>query len=82
MAPVAKVVHYNFGIVEELVTSNNALAINQLKVDGPSRGGIDWRVGRNAGSRIEIIPDIEKGKKFRNFGWKGCNEWNFRARKK
>ncbi|KAF8817831.1 hypothetical protein IE077_004601, partial [Cardiosporidium cionae] len=48
LAPLAKVVHENFGIVEGLMTTIHAVTSNQLTVDGPSRGGKDWRAGRCA----------------------------------
>lgn len=43
-----------FGIVEGLMTTVHAMTANQLTVDGPSRGGKDWRAGRCAG--YNIIP--------------------------
>ena len=52
LAPVAKVMNDNFGIVEGLMTTVHAATINQLTVDGPSKGGKDWRAGRCAGSNI------------------------------
>ncbi len=52
LAPLAKVVHSNFGIVEGLMTTVHAVTINQLTVDGPSKGGKDWRAGRAAGANI------------------------------
>mmetsp|Transcript_16332 Transcript_16332/g.23652 ORF Transcript_16332/g.23652 Transcript_16332/m.23652 type:complete len:341 (-) Transcript_16332:45-1067(-) len=52
LAPLAKVVHDNFGIVEGLMTTVHAVTINQLTVDGPSKGGKDWRAGRAAGANI------------------------------
>ena len=54
LAPIAKVVHDNFGIEEGLMTTVHAVTINQLTVDGSSKGGKDWRAGRAAG--INIIP--------------------------
>lgn len=48
LAPVAKVVHDNYGIKEGLMTTVHAATINQLTVDGPSKGGKDWRAGRCA----------------------------------
>ena len=54
LAPVAKVLHDNYGIVEGLMTTIHAVTINQLTVDGPSKGGKDWRAGRAAG--VNIIP--------------------------
>jgi len=52
LAPLAKVVNDRFGIVEGLMTTVHAMTANQLTVDGPSRGGKDWRAGRTAGSNI------------------------------
>merc|ERR1712151_126088 len=48
LAPLTKVVHVNFGIVEGLMTTVHAMTATQLTVDGPSRGGKDWRGGRCA----------------------------------
>lgn len=52
LAPLAKVINDRFGIVEGLMTTVHAMTANQLTVDGPSRGGKDWRAGRTAGSNI------------------------------
>ncbi|CDJ51071.1 glyceraldehyde-3-phosphate dehydrogenase, putative [Eimeria brunetti] len=52
LAPLAKVIHEKFGIVEGLMTTVHAMTANQLTVDGPSKGGKDWRAGRAAGSNI------------------------------
>jgi glyceraldehyde 3-phosphate dehydrogenase len=54
LAPLAKVVHDNWGIAEGLMTTVHAVTINQLTVDGSAKGGKDWRAGRAAG--INIIP--------------------------
>ena len=43
LAPLAKVLNDNFGIVEGLMTTVHAMTANQLTVDGPSKGGKDWR---------------------------------------
>jgi glyceraldehyde 3-phosphate dehydrogenase len=48
LAPLAKVIHENFGIEEGLMTTIHAATATQLVVDGPSRGGKDWRGGRSA----------------------------------
>jgi glyceraldehyde 3-phosphate dehydrogenase len=48
LAPLAKVLHENFGIEEGLMTTIHASTATQLVVDGPSRGGKDWRGGRSA----------------------------------
>jgi glyceraldehyde 3-phosphate dehydrogenase len=54
LAPVAKVLNDNWGIAEGLMTTVHAATINQLTVDGPSKGGKDWRAGRATG--VNIIP--------------------------
>merc|ERR1712187_1009967 len=52
LAPMTKVVHEKFGIVEGLMTTVHAMTATQLTVDGPSRGGKDWRGGRCASQNI------------------------------
>lgn len=52
LAPLAKVIHDNFGIVEGLMTTIHATTATQLTVDGPSRK--DFRGGRSA--LINMIP--------------------------
>lgn len=52
LAPLAKVIHDNFGIVEGLMTTVHATTATQLTVDGPSKR--DFRGGRSA--MINIIP--------------------------
>lgn len=52
LAPLAKVIHDNFGIVEGLMTTVHATTANQLTVDGPSKGGKDWRAGRAAATNV------------------------------
>jgi len=52
LAPIVKVVHDNFTIVEGLMTTVHAMTATQLTVDGPSRGGKDWRGGRCASQNI------------------------------
>merc|ERR1739838_1081623 len=54
LAPISKVINDEFGIVEGLMTTVHAMTANQLTVDGPSKGGRDWRAGR-CGSQ-NIIP--------------------------
>ncbi len=73
LAPLAKLIHQNFGIVEGLMTTVHATTATQLTVDGPSKGGKDWRGGRAAAGNIipsstgaakavgEVIKDL-KGK--------------------
>lgn len=48
LAPLAKVIHEEFGIIEGLMTTIHAGTANQLVVDGPAKGGKDWRAGRSA----------------------------------
>ena len=50
LAPIAKVLHDNFGIVEGLMTTVHATTATQKTVDGPSMK--DWRGGRGAGQNI------------------------------
>ena len=52
LAPLAKVIHDNLGIVEGLMTTVHATTATQLTVDGPSRK--DFRGGRSA--LLNIIP--------------------------
>jgi glyceraldehyde 3-phosphate dehydrogenase len=52
LAPLAKVLHDNFGIVEALMTTVHATTATQMTVDGPSRK--DFRGGRSA--LLNIIP--------------------------
>jgi glyceraldehyde 3-phosphate dehydrogenase len=47
LAPLAKVIHEDFGIIEGLMTTIHAATANQLVVDGPAKGGKDWRAGRS-----------------------------------
>jgi len=52
LAPLAKVIHDNFEIIEGLMTTVHAATANQLTVDGPAKGGKDWRAGRSAGANV------------------------------
>jgi len=52
LAPLAKVVNDKFGLLEGLMTTVHAMTATQLTVDGPSRGGKDWRGGRCASQNI------------------------------
>ena len=47
LAPLVKVIHENFGIIEGLMTTIHSATANQLVVDGPAKGGKDWRAGRS-----------------------------------
>jgi len=70
LAPLTKVVHEKFGIAEGLMTTVHAMTATQLTVDGPSRGGKDWRGGRCASQNIipsstgaakavgKVLPDV------------------------
>ncbi|MBE5761370.1 MAG: type I glyceraldehyde-3-phosphate dehydrogenase [Clostridiales bacterium] len=50
LAPVAKVLHDNFGITDGLMTTVHATTATQKTVDGPSAK--DWRGGRAAAGNI------------------------------
>ena len=50
LAPIAKVLNDEFGIVEGLMTTVHATTATQKTVDGPSMK--DWRGGRGAGQNI------------------------------
>uniref|UniRef100_A0A2K6S6P7 glyceraldehyde-3-phosphate dehydrogenase (phosphorylating) n=1 Tax=Saimiri boliviensis boliviensis TaxID=39432 RepID=A0A2K6S6P7_SAIBB len=52
LAPLAKVIHDNFGIVEGLMTTVHAITATQKTMDGPSRKL--WHDGR--GALQNIIP--------------------------
>lgn len=50
LAPLAKVINDNFGIVEGLMTTVHSITATQKTVDGPSHK--DWRGGRTASGNI------------------------------
>lgn len=52
LAPIAKVIHEEFGLDEGLMTTIHAVTATQPTQDGPSKK--DWRGGRNA--YMNIIP--------------------------
>jgi glyceraldehyde 3-phosphate dehydrogenase len=52
LAPIAKVLNDNFGIENGLMTTVHSTTATQLTVDGPSKGGKDWRGGRAAAGNI------------------------------
>jgi glyceraldehyde 3-phosphate dehydrogenase len=52
LAPMAKILDDNFGIVEGLMTTIHAATATQAVVDGPSRAGKDWRAGRAASTNL------------------------------
>jgi glyceraldehyde 3-phosphate dehydrogenase len=52
LAPLTKAVDEKYGIMEGLMTTVHAMTATQLTVDGPSRGGKDWRGGRCASQNI------------------------------
>ena len=71
LAPLVKIIHENFGLIEGLMTTVHATTATQKTVDGPSKK--DWRGGRAAIGNIipsstgaakaatKVIPEL-KGK--------------------
>ena len=69
LAPIAKVLHENFGIKNGLMTTVHSTTATQKTVDGPSMK--DWRGGRAAGGNIipsttgaakavgKVIPELQ-----------------------
>ncbi|EER06670.1 glyceraldehyde 3-phosphate dehydrogenase, putative, partial [Perkinsus marinus ATCC 50983] len=52
LAPLAKIINDKFGLVEGLMSTIHATTSTQLTVDGPSKGGKDWRGGRCAAANV------------------------------
>ena len=52
LAPLAKIIHDKWGIVEGLMTTCHSITSTQITYDGPCKGGKDWRAGRAASGNI------------------------------
>lgn len=52
LAPLAKVINDAYGIKRGLMTTVHASTGTQIVVDGPSKGGKDWRGGRSVYNNI------------------------------
>uniref|UniRef100_A0A0K2V8T4 Glyceraldehyde-3-phosphate dehydrogenase n=1 Tax=Lepeophtheirus salmonis TaxID=72036 RepID=A0A0K2V8T4_LEPSM len=59
LAPIAKVINDNYGILEGLMTTIHSVTSTQMTVDGPSNK--DWRCGR--GAFQNIIPSSTRAAK-------------------
>ncbi|KAG5876778.1 hypothetical protein JTB14_038404 [Gonioctena quinquepunctata] len=69
LAPLAKVIHENFGIIEALMTTVHAVTLSQKLIDGAAKK--TWRDGRGGMQNIvpastgaaeavaKVIPDLE-----------------------
>ena len=58
LAPLAKVLHDNYGIVEGLMTTVHATTATQKTVDGPSVK--DWRGGRGRRTGSAVPADLQR----------------------
>lgn len=52
LAPLAKIIHDKWGIIEGLMTTCHSITSTQITCDGPCKGGKDWRAGRAASGNI------------------------------
>ncbi|HAH63244.1 MAG TPA: type I glyceraldehyde-3-phosphate dehydrogenase, partial [Treponema sp.] len=52
LAPLAKVINDTYGLKRGLMTTVHATTGTQLTVDGPAKGGKDWRGGRSVYNNI------------------------------
>ena len=71
LAPLTKIIHNKYGVIEALMTTIHSTTSTQLTVDGSSRGGKDWRGGRAASANIipsstgaakavgKVIPELQ-----------------------
>jgi glyceraldehyde 3-phosphate dehydrogenase len=61
LAPLAKVINDNFGIVEALMTTVHATTSTQMTTDGPSKK--DWRGGRAAVILFHLLQELQSSRK-------------------